>query len=387
MATLTQQIKRFALDQGYCRVGIAPADDFEDHIQELLSRGSLYDFYTDGPHKPLLGARPKLVWPDAKSIIVLAYDYLQCAFPATLKGKVARVYQSRSMNAQRHRLAGLRLQAVKEFVRAKGINIGPSMMLPERRLGMRSGVSNTGRNNFAFVDGIGSFINLAAIVVDRVLEYDDPSPETCKCPPGCTACMDACPTRAIYAPYRLNPRRCINFNTSMAKEETGFGVTDSIPQEIRKQMGEAIFGCDICQEICPRNARRLHMELPKDALLEQISERFSLVSVLHMKEDYFEEYVQPITYNFDLQPRYLQRNAAVALGNSHDPAYLDDLGLALDHDDTMIRSHAAWAIGQIGTPKGTALLEARLARESDPEVRLEISQALESIASAVRLEA
>ncbi|MEL7610136.1 MAG: 4Fe-4S double cluster binding domain-containing protein [Bacillota bacterium] len=381
MATLTQQIKRFALDQGYCRVGIAPADDFEDHIQELLSRGSLYDFYIEGPSKPLLGARPKVAWPAAKSIVVLAYDYVQCAFPATLIGKVARVYQSRSMNAQRHRIAGLRLQAVKEFIRSKGINIGPSMMLPERRLGMRAGISNIGRNNFAFVDGIGSFINLSAIVVDRVLEYDAPAPPICKCPRGCTACMDACPTRAIYAPFRLDPRRCINFNTSMTKEEIGFGVTDNIPPEIRKHMAQAIFGCDICQEVCPRNAKRLKMELPKDPLLEVISKSFSLVSVLHMKEDYFEEYVQPMTYNFGLEPRYLQRNAAVALGNSHDPMYLDDLGVELEHDDPMIRGHVAWAIGQIGTHKGIALLEARLARESDHGVRLEISQALESIAS------
>lgn len=379
MTTITQQIKRFALDQGYCRVGIMPADDFEDYIHELLSRGNLYDFYTEGPSKPLLGATPKIAWPAAKSIIVLAYDYVQCAFPTTLIGKLARVYQSRSMNAQQHRIAGLRLEAVREFIRAKGISIGPEMMLPERRLGIRAGISNIGRNNFAFVDGIGSFINLVNIVVDRVLEYDTPNPLTCKCPPGCTACIDACPTHAIYAPFRLNPRRCINFNTSMTKEEIGFGVTDNIPHEIRNQMGQAIFGCDVCQEICPRNAKRLKMELPKDSLLEEISKSFSLVSVLNMKEGYFEESVQPITYNFGLEPRYLQRNAAVALGNTHDPMYLDDLGLELDHDDSMIRGHVAWAIGQIGTSKGIALLEARLARESDDGVRLEISQALESI--------
>ncbi len=382
MVTLAEQIKQFALDQGYCRVGIAPADDLEDHIQELLSRGDLYDFYTEGPYQPLLAARPKEVWPPAKSIIVLAYDYLRTSFPENMLGKVGRVYQSRTMNAFAPRIAGLRLQSVEDFIRSKGIQVAPFLMLPERRLGMRAGITNTGRNNFAFVDGTGSFIYLSALVVDRVLDYDTPVDETtCKCPPGCTACIDACPTQALYAPFRLVPRLCINFNTSMAKDETGFGVTDSIPQQVRKHMGEAVFGCDICQEVCPRNSKRLRMELPKDPLLEKISKKFSLVDMLHMKEDYFEKYVQPVGYNFDLKPRYFQRNAAVALGNTQDPRYLDDLGLELDNDDAMIRSHVAWAIGQIGTDKGKSLLETRLNQESDPDVRLEITQALDSIAS------
>ena len=380
MATLTEQIKQFALDQGYCRVGIVPADDFEDHIQELLSRGDLYDFYTEGPHKPLLAARPKAVWPQAKSIIILAYDYVRTSFPENMLGKVGRVYQSRTMNTFAPRIAGLRLQSVEDFIRSKGINVSPFFMLPERRLGMRAGITNTGRNNFAFVDGIGSFIYLSSIMIDRVLDYDEPVDEaTCKCPPKCTACIDACPTKALYAPYRLIPRLCINFNTSMAKDETGFGVTDIIPTEIRQQMGEAVFGCDICQEVCPRNVRRLRMELPKDQLLERISKNFTLVGMLHMEEDYFEENVQPIGYNFDLKPRYFQRNAAVAIGNTHDPKYLDDLGQELGNEDAMIRSHVAWAIGQIGTNKGRDLLEEQLSRESDPQVCMEITHALRSI--------
>lgn len=382
MATLAEQIKQFALNQGYRRVGIAPADDFEDHIQELLSRGDLYDFYTKGTDEPLLAARPKEVWPQAKSIIILAYDYVCTSFPENMLGKVGRVYQSRTMNAFAPRIAGLRLQSVEDFIRSKGINVAPFFMLPERRLGMRAGITNIGRNNFAFVDGVGSFIYLSSIMVDRVLDYDTPVDETvCKCPPGCTACIDACPTKALYAPYRLIPRLCINFNTSMTKDETGFGVTDSIPLEVREQMGEAVFGCDICQEVCPRNAKRLRMELPKDSLLERISKNFTLVGMLHMEEGYFDENVQPVGYNFDLKPRYFQRNAAVALGNTRDPKYLDELGQELDNEDAMIRSHVAWAIGQIGTDKGQELLEEQLSREIDPDVRMEITQALESIAS------
>ena len=141
MVTLAEQIKQFALDQGYCRVGIAPADDFEDHIQELLSRGDLYDFYTEGPYQPLLAARPKEVWPPAKSIIVMAYDYFRTSFPENMLGKVGRVYQSRTMNAFAPRIAGLRLQSVEDFIRSKGIQVAPFLMLPERRLGMRAGIT------------------------------------------------------------------------------------------------------------------------------------------------------------------------------------------------------------------------------------------------------
>ena len=130
----------------------------------------------------------------AKSIIILVWDYAQKAFPEYFVGKIGRMYQTRCYNSPVHRINGARFQLMKDFLVKKGCEVDSSINIPIRWAAAKAGVTTFGKNTFSYADGTGSFILLNAIVIDKELEYDDPTME-CKCPVGCTAWM--------HVPHRL----------------------------------------------------------------------------------------------------------------------------------------------------------------------------------------
>ena len=372
--SLTKEIKDFALDIGYNDVGITSADDFADHITEVQSRGAIYDFYLEDPRQFLKGAQPKKTMPSAKSIISLVWDYSQKAFPESLLGKIGRIYLARCYNAPPHRINGARYRLMLDFLERKGCEIGRGISVPERRAGARAGITTFGRNNFAYLRKSGSFILLSSIVIDKELDYDTP---TCsiECPKDCTACMDACPTGAIYEPLKLDPRRCIAFNAWWTQDGRPC-VTSFIPPEIREKMGTRVHGCDVCQEACPRNSAKLKAKLPEDPFLVQLAEEFSLSKMLEMSDPFYEKTVLPIMYNYIQDKKYFQRNAAIALGNTGDPDHVPLLGQAMENPEILVRGYAAWALGRIGGRKARSILESRLQREDSEHVKTEIKAAL-----------
>jgi epoxyqueuosine reductase len=191
--------------------------------------------------------------------------------------------------------------------------------------------------------------------VDAELEPSDPAPVS-TCPKDCRLCIEACPMKALEAPGKLDPRRCIAFNNWMpigSQEADTFGY---IPRELRSLLGSRIHGCDACQEACPKNRKRLKATgwfgtapaLPADALLEQLADELTLEQLLHLPDGYYERCVQPVMYNYIRDLRLFQRNAAIAMGNSGDDRYIPHLAQELDSPHHLIRSHAAWALGAIG---------------------------------------
>ena len=374
--SLARDIKDFALDLGYARVGIGPADDFDEHLREVRARGAQYDWYLDESKPFMAGAQPRKRFPAARSIVTLVWDYAQAAFPGTLVGKVGRIYQARCYNAPLHRLHGARRQLVAGFLERAGATLGQGLVVPERRAAARAGVASFGNNNFAYAKGIGSFVMLHSFVLDRELDFDPPSPDPA-CPRDCTRCMDACPTGAIYAPLKLDPRRCLAFNHWVTLEGRP-KVSAVIPPELRAAMGSRVHGCDACQEACPRNAAKLAARLPEDPFLVQLAESFSLPALLESSDGFFARTVQPIMYNYISEKKYFQRNAAIALGNGGDPEHVPALDRALADPEPLVRGHAAWALGRIGGRRARTALEARLAGEAAPFVRAELQDALET---------
>ena len=374
--SLTQDIKDFALDLGYARVGVGPADDFAEHLQEVRARGAHYDWYVDDTKPFMAGAQPRKRFPAARSIVSLVWDYAQTSFPAALVGKVGRIYQARCYNAPVHRLHGARRQLMADFLGRVGCTVGTGIQVPERRAAARAGVASFGNNNFAYANPIGSFVMLSSFVLDRELEYDPPS-EGLTCPPGCTRCRDACPTGAIYAPLKLDPRRCLAFNHWVTLEGRPH-VSSIIPADIRAAMGSRVHGCDACQEACPRNAAKLATSLPPDPFLERLAQAFTLPALLELSDGFQARVVSPIMYNYIAEKKYVQRNAASALGNGGDPDHGPALDRALADPEPVVRGHAAWALGRIGGRRALAALEARLGAEAAGWVRGEIVGALET---------
>lgn len=393
--SLSEDIKDFALDIGYSGVGITTADSFPDYITELKARYEMYSYVIEGPLKLLDGAEPRKIMPSAKSIVTVVYDASKEAFPENLLGKIGRLYMARCYRNPYHRINGARRKLMREFLERNGCEVKPTelstiemrelldkkgakavspLSIPERLTAARAGATTYGRNTFAFADGIGSFIHITSFVIDVELEYDEPTMEV-KCPPKCTVCIDACPTGALYEPLKMNPRKCIAFNTFNTRDDYMPGLTSYIPPEIRKKMGTWIHGCDVCQEVCPRNQKRLKAKLPPNEFLFKIAQDFDLTKLLNLTDEFYDTRVQPLN-SCAMAKKYFQRNAAIAMGNVGDPAFIPQLTQAMQDPEWLVRGYAAWALGRIGGSDAKQVLVASLSRETDDFAKKEIDAAL-----------
>jgi len=374
---LTRDIKDFALDLGYHEVGVTTAAPFPLVAEALESRRDAYRPFVDGVLHMLDGATPSGVMPTARSIISVAYDYAREGFPEALIGKVGRAYQSRSYVAPRHRIHGARKHLLREFLESRGMEVmlAPKLNVAERMAAARAGITTFGRNNFAYAKNAGSFVIITSFTVDRELEYDESTIEA-PCPENCRLCIDACPTGALE-PFRLNPRKCIGYNCWMTQDDYAPGTSSYIPPEIREKMGSWIHGCDVCQQVCPRNQRKLKANPPIDPFLALIAERFDLRKILLLTDEYYESVVRPIMYNYIRDKKYFQRNAAIALGNSGDSANVPFLVQALAEPEPLVRGYSAWALGRLGGEQARAAIEQALAVEVDEAARTEMMAALD----------
>jgi epoxyqueuosine reductase len=197
----------------------------------------------------------------------------------------------------------------------------------------------------------------------------------------CTRCLDACPTDAFVGPYHLDPQRCISYWTIETQAP--------IPRELRSYFGNRIFGCDICQEVCPWNQRLGERTPLMEGLLAQadrvaprLLEGFDSATPYWLEEEAFAKRFRnsPVLRATRVG---MARNVAVALGNSRHSDAIVDLGFLLIDSSPLVRGHAAWALGEIlsvGRPRDqeaiTAFLRGASDEESDPWVAGEISDAL-----------
>jgi len=376
--SLSEDIKEFALDLGYSRAGITTADSFPGYIDELKSRREMYAWYIEGAFQPLIGADPRSVMPSARSLIALVYDCSKESFPEKLLGMIGRHYLARCYLTPRNRINGARRQLMREFLEKNNCSVAQRLVIPERLSAARAGIVTYGKNTFAFANGIGSFVLVTTFVVDAELEYDEPA-MTVDCPPKCTACIEACPTGALYEPLKMDPRRCIAFNTFSTQDGSPGGITSYIPPEIREKMDTWIHGCDICQEICPRNQKRIKAKLPENEFLAKMAQDFELVKLLNLSDEFYTKRVQPLMYNYIRDKKYFRRNAAIAIGNTGDPAFIPHLSQAMRDPEELVRGYAAWALGKIGGAQAKQILEASLERETAEAARKEIEAALTAL--------
>lgn len=355
---LTRRVKSKAEELGFAAVGIAPVSAIpEDRLNAWLAReyhGTMS--YLERNTERRLDAGKIL--PGARSIISVAANYLhpkEMPYDQPARGVISRY----AAGDDYHRVIEQRLQELLDFIgelepEVQGklyVDTGPVL---DKYWASRSGIGWLGKHTNILSRQLGSWFFLGEILLDRELEYDAPGLDFCG---SCTRCIDACPTAAIVEPYVLDSRRCISYLTIELRED--------IPEEFRKTMGNLIYGCDICQEVCPWNR-----EAPTSSIEEfaprEINQAPELRELARMeREDFPQRYRDSAVKR--TKWRGLMRNVAVAMGNSGDPEMIPELVGLLNTEDSMIRRHAAWALARIGTADATEALRRRKAREEDPE--------------------
>jgi epoxyqueuosine reductase len=371
---MEQEIKDYALEIGFDAVGFTTAEPFPQLTSALEERKSGYGWISEDLMQLAYIADPRYVLPSAQSIVVLLYDYYKQAYPDALIGRIGKAYQSRLYPVKK-RLFGSRLRLIREFLESRGMEVGIRPAMPERQAAVRAGIGKFGSNTFVYAPGRGSYVAIVAMAVSAELEPAVEMTEKPSCPDDCRRCIDACPTGALYEPFKMDPLRCIAFNTYGPGNFPG--APADIPPAIREKMGSWIYGCDICQDACPHNAKRLSQKLVPDIFLEQVAPRFDPALLIGMDDRYFLETVQQVLYGYIWEKKFIQRNAAIALGNSGDSAVITPLSRAMEDPEEMVRRYSAWGLGRLGGAKAKKALELSLHRENSTAVKTEIENALE----------
>lgn len=372
VGALEAEVRHRAAELGFGACGITTADDLAcgPLLSDWLAAGRHGDMqYLAEKHERRL--RPSLALDGARSAIVVAAPYV-VALPAParwreeLRGRVAAY----ALGGDYHAHVAERLESLADWLRERTgadavvhVDGGP---LVEKELARRAGIGWYGRNTNLLRQGLGSGFVLGALVTSARLDPDPPF-EASHCG-TCRACIPACPTGALDDGPTIDARLCISYLTI---EHRG-----PIPAALRSSIGNWVFGCDACQDVCPWNepATAPHPRqapwLPEwlEMTDAEFRERFAGTALLRPKR------------------RGLARNAAVVLGNTGNSDAVPHLARALGHDEPLVRAHAAWALGraaEVAATEARRALEAALRRETAPPVRREIAAAIaESAASS-----
>jgi epoxyqueuosine reductase len=375
---LAARIKAHAAELGFTLVGITTAAPFEPdlaHTLRWLDQGFNAGLGWMTEARTRLACQPDELLPGAQSLVVIGAAYggtdptPSAREPAGPRGHVARY----ARGADYHDVMKARLDSLATVVREAGGEgsqtrvFVDSSPLPERAAAVRAGLGFVGKNTNLLTARAGSWLLLGAVLTTARLAPDAPVARDCG---RCRLCLDACPTGALPEPFVLDANRCISYLTI---EHRG-----PIPHDLRAGIGGHVFGCDVCQEVCPWNRADRGPGWPEFSSREEEVALPLLSDLLALDDAAFRERYRR-TPLWRTKRRGLLRNAAVALGNLGDEASLPALAAALRDPEPLVRGHAAWAIGRIGAAAGQDLLSAARPVETDADVLAEIDQALAAL--------
>lgn len=367
-AELTTSLKGQAAELGFSLVGVCPAVSPQGaaRLREWIAAGYAGEMHYLA-NRAAAYEHPNSVLDGVRSLLLLGLPY-RTAEPASCgpgQGRVSRYAWGPAdyhdvIHDKLHRLADY-LRSVSPGAQVRGV-VDTAPLL-EREFAQLAGLGWVGKHTLLINRERGSWFFLAALLTDLTLEYDAPfAADHCG---TCTACLDACPTDAFPSPYVLDATRCISYLT--------IELRDSIPQELREGLGEWLFGCDVCQDVCPWN--RKAPPTTEAAFQPQPEQNpVDLLALFTLDDAGFRARFRH-TPLWRSKRRGILRNAAIVLGNQQDEIALPALIGGLSDSESLVRGACAWALGRIGGELAREALATRLAIETDPEVRNEIQAA------------
>src|SRR3989338_4925628 len=387
MPKLSEKIKEYALNECFFDViGFAPVQPSDHHtiVQNWVKQGyhggmKWYERSVDTL------VNPQKLFDSAKTIITLGVNYYPFDYPEEVLNDPSRGIIARyAVYDDYHEILLPKLIQLKEFIEKElgrkieyraYVDTGPVL---EREIAARAGTGFIGRNTTLINFEYGSWVLLAELVVDvelgiRTVETlpwgvsnDETrkghvsTPATCG---TCTRCIDICPTKALVSPYTLDANKCISYLTI---EHRGI-----IPREFRSAMKNRIYGCDICQEICPWNKSRQKQSTHPDFHARMDLYAPKLLDLFPMSQSHFSARFKNSPIKRAKREGFV-RNVLVALGNWADPSLVPILEHCLQDESPVIRAHTVWALRHIGTQNAKDVILKHKSREIHPRVLEEI---------------
>jgi epoxyqueuosine reductase len=368
---ITRRLKGRAVELGFTLCGVCPAvsPPGAGRLDEWLAAGyaGQMHFLADR-HEAY--RHPKTVLERVRSVVMLAMNY-RTAEPVKPQATEGRVSRYAWGDADYHDLIHGRLNALAALLHdlrpaAQVRGVVDTAPLLEREFAQFAGLGWIGKNTLLLNRTEGSWFFLAALLTDVELEYDT-SYETNHCG-TCRACLDACPTDAFPQPYVLDASRCISYLTIELRE--------AVPADLRASMGEWVFGCDVCQEVCPWNS---HAPLSRQAEFapREDCNPIELAGLFELDDAAFRARFR-LTPLWRPKRRGMLRNAAIVLGNRQTASAIPALKRGLNDSEPLVRGACAWALGRYADPAARQALVERYAAEGDEDVSREIATALAS---------
>jgi epoxyqueuosine reductase len=365
---LKATIRDTARALGMTRVGFAAARDLgpEAGLEPWLER-SYHGTMAWMERDPARRRDPRRAAAETRTVVSVAMNYFHPGStgggPGT--GRISRYAWGGDYHAVvKEKLQGLldRLRGAHPQAGARTyVDTGP---VAEKAWAHAAGVGWVGKHSNLITREAGSWLFLGELLLDAELEPDPPATDFCG---TCTRCIDACPTDAIVAPTVVDSRRCISYLTI---EHRG-----AIPHELRAATGDWIFGCDICQDVCPWNKFARPASDMRYAPRPETTAP-ALADLAGLDRAAFAARFRGTNVRRPGWAGFL-RNVMVALGNWRDAEARAPLRAGLDHGEPLVRAHAAWGLGRLGERRDRDLLVKRAATESDPLVSTEIARALD----------
>ncbi|WP_371380123.1 epoxyqueuosine reductase [Sporomusa aerivorans] len=340
MNSLSNQIKTAALRMGYEKCGIIKIADMADYEGKLKERSEHVPEAKAFDEKFQRFAYLQKTYPWAKSVVVCVRQYGKYKVPEHLQGRIGKYYlfDSRRDKHSRDFQDSLKFEAYLKELGLKTETERKFGITALRWAAFKAGLGLTRRNNFFYTES-GSWLHLEAWLIDQELEAIE-TPALKACPENCNRCVKSCPTASLSQPHIMNPLACVSFLTT-------FGGRDLPNDKYNAQIGCWLFGCDVCQDVCPMNKNRWQAKEEFPALSE-LSSHISPEKILTMDYSFLEEKVQPKFWYIDKQDVWKWKvNAINAMVNDYQEHYKEYILKACYDSNEKVREMAAWAIKKL----------------------------------------
>lgn len=361
-----KRIIEYAHSIGIDDIGFTTAEPFTEFKAKLI------DYYKNGYESGFETGtieertNPKASLPTAKSIISIAVGYpnkLRNA-PKSKQGERRGIFARASWGMDYHTLLRSRLQKLETFINELDPSVDCKSMvdtgvLSDREVARRSGLGFTGKNGFIINPKLGTYSYLGEMIVSYPFPADEELLDSCG---DCNICVDRCPTGALVGEGQLDSKKCISFLT----QTKGF-----MPMEYRSKIGNRLYGCDTCQQVCPRN-KGINTEHHEDIVLEPEILKPELTGLLQISNKEFKETYGHLAGVWRGK-KPIQRNAIIALAHFKETAAIDILKTVAETDvRPVIKGTAYWAIGQISGDGALDYIYERYGIETDDDVKKEM---------------